>query len=428
MSRKILPVVFIAVLTAIVAMPRTPTTAQQQDQVLYSSFYGGSTHGAWERQMVAEYQAPNDEVELLHRATAIYSQPVPLRSLDQEIASDSHADVITGFIGGGALLNYIEQGYLADISDLWAEMGWYDDYPQSVIDMATVDGKQYFVPMAFQWNPVFYRADIFESLGLTPPETWDELLGLCDTLHAEGYIPFTVSVAGWNPPVARWFTMLNLRLNGPKFHERLMRGQESYEDERVRNVFEHWTQLFEHNCFAEDVGSTNYGGAVDQLTGGEAVMYLLGEWLYESLDPGEGELLDFYRFPVIDPDVSNGEIVHYYGAYLHADAANPEAARDFLRHLGSPAVQTQIVTEVNRAVATSAIDRAIMPDYQQRGVEFVANSGYLVPLLEVSNLNQRMANRMLNLLSVFMRTWNEPGRIDQTLSELETVRLEQIGD
>ena len=46
-----------------------------------------------------------------------------------------------------------------------------------------------------------------------------------------------------------WFTHINQRLNGPDFHEQLMRGEVSYTDPRVRSVFDHYAQLFEAQLF-----------------------------------------------------------------------------------------------------------------------------------------------------------------------------------
>ena len=419
-------IVTLVLILVLLVLPAQATDARQSERLVWASFYGGGVHATWDRGLVDDYNAQHPELEVLYRGVGVYSQPVPLRSLDALVTEANPPDVFSGPMSGGALHNYIDQGYIADISDLWEEMGWYDVYPQSVIDMASHNGKQYFVPQAFQWNPIFYRADIFEELDLTPPETWDDLLAMCDTISAAGYIPFTVSVAGWNPPAARWFTMLNLRLNGGEFHERLMAGQESFLDPRVRTVFEHWQQVFEHNCFAEDVHNTNYNIAVQELVDGEAVMYLLGEWLYEALEEEDAAKLDFFRFPVIDPEVPNAELVHFYGAYMHADAANPAAAREFLAYLGGPEVQLSIVQEQNRASASNQIDREAMPLYQQRGVDFIAESRFMTPLIEVSLFRHGIANRALRQLSLYYETWHEPDRIDTILNVLEETRLAEL--
>lgn len=421
-----------AVALLVASYPSTGLSQAQspEDPVMLRvhTFFGGSTHGLWERDMIAAYQEANPNVRINLSTTGLYRSPVPLRSLVSEVEGDDPPDVILGFIGHAALLSeYIEAGRIADISPLWEEMGWHDDYPDSVLEAVSRDGQQYFVPMALQWNPIFYRQDIFEQEDIAVPQTWEALLSVCQTLNERGYRPFTMSTSNWNPPTMRWFTMLNLRLNGADFHRQLMAGEVSWEDERVRTVFEHWQIAFENGCFGDDVDTVNYRDAVAEITDGEAVMYLLGEWLYESTEEETEALLDFFRFPVMNEDVPLGAIAHYYGAYMLADTEHPEAVLDFLRYLGSPDVQSSIVTDQQRAVMTAAIDREdVMPDYQQRGVTYVAESEQLVPLFEVSMIDHQLANRGLSLLSAYTGFWNEPDAIDRVLSGMEETRLTQL--
>jgi ABC-type glycerol-3-phosphate transport system substrate-binding protein len=424
-QRLRIPLLLLLVAVLIVTAIPTHTQAQTETTLRYMAYYGGGDAGQWDFDNITRFDAAHTDISVERESFNIYTQIVPLRHFSRQM--NANFDVFTTLIGGGMLQNYIEDGQIADITDLWEEMGWFDQYPQSVIDMASYNGRQYFVPMAFQWNPVFYRADIFDDVGIAPPQTWDELLETCQTLTDNGYVPFTVAITDWNAPVLRWFTVLNLRLNGAEFHNALMRGEESYLDDRVRAVFEHWQEAFDHNCFSPTKDSISYGGAVDQIKNGDAAMYMLGEWLYESTDDATEELLDFFSFPLINPDIPRDELVHYYGAFLHANSQNPEAALELLRYLGGPESQLSNVVDGHRAVATSAIERSLMPDYQLRGIEFLENAHQIVPLMEVSNLNNNMANRALNLISTFYVDLGEQDRIDFVLQGLEAERLEQVG-
>lgn len=424
----ILNILFILGLLSVPFLTSPQADAQDEATLRFHSFFGGTTHATWERTMVTEYDDSQDTVKINYSSTGLYSSPVPLRSLKDQITHESHPDVMLGFIGGGALHSYIEQGLVADISDLWEEMGWYDQYPQSVIDMASYDGKQYFVPGGMQWNPVFYNTDVFAEQNIEIPQTWDELLATCEQLHSAGIRPFTVSASGWIPPTARWFTMLNLRLNGAEFHNQLMIGEISWEDERVQAVFEHWQIAFEHNCFGENISSVNYGAAVNEIADGSAAMYLLGEWLYESFQEGQGDNIDFFRFPPLNDDYTHDEIVHYYGAYMHANTEHPEEARAFLAYFGSAENQLAIVESVGRAVMTNTVDRYTMPLYQQNGVDFVAESRAIVPLFEVSAFSNTLAVQGLNRFKAFHSVWNEDGAITSTLAIMEENRQQQLGD
>ena len=95
-----------------------------------------------------------------------------------------------------------------------------------------------------------YNKDLFAKYGLSEPQTWEEFLLICEKLKSQGITPIVLgSKDDW--PVAGWFDYLNLRLNGLDFHQQLTRGEVSYLDVRVRNVFSHLGQLVDANYFLE---------------------------------------------------------------------------------------------------------------------------------------------------------------------------------
>jgi ABC-type glycerol-3-phosphate transport system substrate-binding protein len=350
----------------------------------------------------------------------LYGSPVP-NGFYIFLNSERQPDVFSSFVVG-SLRDYVAQGAIADISDLWDEMGWHDTFPESVREMVTIEGKQYFVPTALQWNPIWYRKDIFADVGISPPQSWEEFLSACDALDAAGYIPVAVSTSGWTPPMARWFSILNLRLNGYEFHEALMRGEVSYGDPRVRTVFEYWAELFEHNCFAG--GATSYPAAAQQIYDGEAAMYNLGEWLSESYDEGLPDTFDFFSFPILDPEVPRAEIVDVYGAYMVAGPDHPREARRFLAYLGSASSQTSNVETLGRVASNLEVDPSLYNDVYQRGLQFVQEAEHVTQLFEF-NTRQEMAGEALRIFGQF---WQNPQEIDEAIAALEAARIRFFGD
>jgi multiple sugar transport system substrate-binding protein/raffinose/stachyose/melibiose transport system substrate-binding protein len=401
--------------------PPSPTPAELL--IDYLAYYGGADSGVWARGSVEAFAEENPPVTVNDvQSFSLYSDPVPV-SIHDRLAEDDPPDLITGYIGGN-LRRHIAAGRIADVSDVWSEQEWDQAFPASLKEMATRDGKQYFVPQAIQWNPIWYRSDIFEEVGLEPPQSWDEFLTACDALHEAGYIPVAVSSQGWLPPLARWFTILNMRLNGPDFHERLMAGAASYDSPEVRAVFEHWLQLFEHNCFAEE--PTNYREAANQLFFDEAAMYNLGEWLSESYVNGLPDTYDFFSFPLINPDVPRGEIALVYGAYVHAEAPHPDAARQFLAHLGSAASQTTRMEDLGQLVANLNVDHSQYDPIYEKGMDFTAEADHLTTLFEF-NAAPQVASTGLQIFASFFRN-RDPDQIDQFLSDLEGARQLAHGD
>ena len=133
---------------------------------------------------------------------------------------------------GDQLANAATQGLLADVSEVWTEGNLTEAFGRRFRDISRFEGTLRFVPSGFSWAGVYYNKEVFEQFGLEPPNTWEEFIGICDTLLANGITP--MSLAGQNPFISiYWFDYLNMRLNGPEFHRDLVAGRVDFLDPRV---------------------------------------------------------------------------------------------------------------------------------------------------------------------------------------------------
>ena len=65
----------------------------------------------------------------------------------------------------------IEQGLVTDISDIWQQAGLGDAYPANLRVLSERNGKQYFLPIGYNWNAIYYNKAIFAQYNLQPPKT-----------------------------------------------------------------------------------------------------------------------------------------------------------------------------------------------------------------------------------------------------------------
>ncbi len=221
-----------------------------------------------------------------------------------------------------------------------------------------------------------------------------------------------------------WFTHINQRLNGPQFHEQLMRGEVSYNDPRVRAVFDYYQQLFEHNCFDERATSSSYNQAISKFESGEAAMYAHGEWLYEFIDEETKAVTDFMRFPIIDEAIPLGELVPMFGAFMWANTPYPQEARDFLIFVGDEASQASNLATLKRLPSNLNVDRSALLPVYEKGLQTVEEATVLTQLIG-ANTDPAIATE---LLTVIGRFWRNPEGIDDMLAEVEAVRQEIYGD
>jgi len=73
------------------------------------------------------------------------------------------------------MVDFALAGFIQPLNDIWPENDRADYVPAS-IEGVTFKGKIYSVPFYTQNSILFYRTDLFEEAGLTPPETWEEYI------------------------------------------------------------------------------------------------------------------------------------------------------------------------------------------------------------------------------------------------------------
>lgn len=364
----------------------SPTTSPQPPGPVglsFAMFGGGGPHLDW---MVAEteaYDAATEGVTVSYTQDTFYSRPVVPYDKLQERYFDAYPDLVAGFIGG-SLRPDAEAGRFMDLTDLWTELGLDDAVPASIADLASVDGHRYWVPTLAQWNPVFYNTEAFATAGVEPPANWDDLLSACAALRAASVTrPIAQSgTVGWTPPAARWFSTINLALNGPDFHERLARGEIAWTDSRVRDVFAEWNGLIDGGCFGDPILQA-YPDAIAQLADGRAPMDNLGEWIYESPLLRDDDPIDFFTLPPITAGLPQTDIALVYGLAIPADAAHPDEARDLLQYLVSPDALTRAYQTVPRVIPDSRIDPGYLPRHI-KGLDLFRRADRLVELWEFS--------------------------------------------
>jgi sorbitol/mannitol transport system substrate-binding protein len=83
---------------------------------------------------------------------------------------------------------------------------YWDEYnlgeiPENAWEGTTIDGKIYGVPIVANTLHLIYRKDVFDELGLKVPDTYDEVIEMCNTIgldNPDWDMPFTINLsAGW---------------------------------------------------------------------------------------------------------------------------------------------------------------------------------------------------------------------------------------
>ena len=77
---------------------------------------------------------------------------------------------------GAELTDYIEQGQIEGLSDMYEEKGWNELFPEGLLERLQQDGEIYSVPSNIhRANVVWANPAVLEEAGLDPEATYDTL-------------------------------------------------------------------------------------------------------------------------------------------------------------------------------------------------------------------------------------------------------------
>lgn len=365
-------------------------------------------------ELIDDYNASQSDYNVEVNTTAHEDFKQAIRTY---LASDNPPDVLTWF-AGNRMRFFSNNDLLMPLDDIFAENGWEEAYPEGIRAVSQgEDGSYYFVPTAYYAWAVWYRRSMFEELGVEPPTTWDEFLGVIDAAGEAGKIPITIGTQmPWT--AAAWFDYLNMRQNGPQFHIDLMDGKEAYNSDAVKDTFGRWRELLDKQAFIPQPEAYAWQDAVTPLAQGDAAMYLMGRFIFDSFPDDVQDDLDFFQFPIIDEGVEVGEDAPTDGFFASAKAPNPDGAKALLTYLGSAEAQQWTVEQGGSPAVHSDVPLDLYDDVTRRTVEMLQDADYIAQFYD-RDTHPDLAERGM---SAFVEFWNNPDDLDTILDRLDEER------
>lgn len=243
-----------------------------------------------------------------------YSDTTSYQQAIKSSLRSAEAPGIFTWWSGYRLEELSQQGGLQDLTSLWESQTDDGNLQAGMADNFSFEGKQYAVPNAVSYWPVFYNKRVFEQNGLQPPNSWEELISAADTLKQSGVTPFYATLDGrW--PAFIWFEEFLIRTD-PDFYNRLMQGEASYTDSVVVDVMKEWKSMIDAGYFT-NLDIPLDATAIGEFQQGNFAMLPIGTWfnngmLDEGLKPGED--YDLFVLPNVNPDLTEKVIVVETGA------------------------------------------------------------------------------------------------------------------
>ena len=220
-------------------------------------------------QVEDQFNATHDDIHL-----TISSPNDATTILRTRFIREDYPDIIG--IGGDINYSYyLDADILADVSDYPGLADVKESYIDilEALEITPKDGT-YGVPYVANAAGILYNRDMFEEHGWEIPESWDELMALCEEIEAEGILPFYFGFRDTWTCLAPW-NSLAVDLAPADTCQRVNAGETTFSEEYVE-VAEKCAQLVSYG--PDDPFAYGYNDACTAFANGESAMYPIGSY------------------------------------------------------------------------------------------------------------------------------------------------------
>ena len=197
---------------------------------------------------------------------------------------------------GFDILDWAEQGVVADLNATAAEEGWNDVVPAALQGFSKYDDTWIAAPVnVHSTNWVWANKAIFDELGLEEPADWDGLIAALDAIKEAGYTAVAHGGQAWQD--ATIFDAVVMTTGGPDFYKSSMidLDTEALGSETMQTVFDRMAQI--RGYVDDNFSGRDWNLATAMVIEGEAGVQFMGDWAKgEFLNAGKAPGEDFLCF------------------------------------------------------------------------------------------------------------------------------------
>lgn len=265
-------------------------------------------------------------------------------TLTQAVLAGKGPDIAL-FVTKETPVNLAMRGALYDLSS-------FDDFDEvisqfmpSAIIPYEYRGKYYALPETQSYDMLFYRKDIFEQLGLLPPDTWKDFYALIPVLMEDNFI---VGI----PESQRTFEMLLYQYGGTFYNSELTKT--AFDTKEALRAFEDWTGLYAKYSLPLVFDFFN------RFRTGEMPMAIMPYTQVNYLEVAAPELKNQWGIAPVpgtlqeDGTINRSETSNGTACIIMSDTKQPDDAYEFLKWWVSTEVQSRFGIELEQNMGPAA--------------------------------------------------------------------------
>lgn len=223
---------------------------------------------------------------------------------------------IADFPQPGLLGRFVSDGKVVDVSSFIPVEYLQQQYNQSWLDMATMDGPNGTM-QAGVWHRyngkslVWYPKAVWDAAGYEIPQTWDELMALNQLIVDDGDTPWCIGIesgaaTGW--PATDWTEEMMLRTTSLENYDAWVAGELPFSSAEVKGAIEKWSEIWFNDEFVmggrNSIVGTNFGDSPAPMFEDppRCWMHKQGNFITSFFPEGVTPGVDysFFYFPPVD--------------------------------------------------------------------------------------------------------------------------------
>ncbi len=248
-----------------------------------------------------------------------------------------------------------------------AEEAWVDDLDDTFRPTVSgADGAVFGPPLATAaGGGFFYNVPLYEELGLEIPTTWDDFLANADAIKQAG-LPAVAQTYGdtWTSQMLILADFYNIYADNENWADEYTANEIKYAtDPKALESFTKLQDLADGGYFNDDFASATLDDGLRMVATGEAGHYPMLTGLYSSLEavaPDDVDNVGFFPVPGDDAGTNGVTIWMPPAVYAPANTEHPEAVKEFMAFVASPA-GCDVILESAGATGPLLVDGCELP-------------------------------------------------------------------
>ncbi len=305
--------------------------------------------------------------------------------------------------GRGLVDTWVVADMMEPITFIYEEEGWLDAFPEGVIEMVSYEGEIYSVPANIhRSNVLWYNLEIFESNGLSAPQTIDEFFDVAEALADAGVTPLALGdVNTWEATHLLESVMLSVL--GPEAYGGLWSGDTPWDGEAAKEALSVFVDMLDY--VNTDHAALTWDEAAQYVIDGRAAMTVMGDWAHGYFmamgqEPGE----DYKWIPSPGTQGTFMMLSDTFG--LPGGAPHRTNAVNWLKVVGSVDGQDAFNPKKGSIPARTDTDRSRYDMYLQSAMDDFAGDEIVPSVAHGAAASEAWASEVNDVVSIFVSNKN----------------------